>query len=45
LDDKLQPIKHYYLGDPDAIDKKVAAVAAQGIKKIRLKITEFRKKN
>ena len=30
LDDQLSPIKHYYLGDQDALDKKVAAVAAQG---------------
>jgi|TARA_Y100000310_G_scaffold65794_1_gene61242 2,3-bisphosphoglycerate-dependent phosphoglycerate mutase len=29
LDDKLQPIKHYYLGDPEVIAKKTAAVAAQ----------------
>jgi 2,3-bisphosphoglycerate-dependent phosphoglycerate mutase len=30
LDDQLSPMKHYYLGDQDALDKKVAAVAAQG---------------
>lgn len=30
LDDQLSPIKHYYLGDQDTIDKKVAEVAAQG---------------
>lgn len=30
LDDKLQPLKHYYLGDQDAIAKKVAAVVDQG---------------
>ena len=30
LDDQLSPIKHYYLGDQDAIDKKAAEVAAQG---------------
>jgi len=30
LDDQLNPIKHYYLGDQDAIAKKAAAVAAQG---------------
>ena len=30
LDDELNPIKHYYLGDPEDIDKKVAAVVAQG---------------
>jgi len=30
LDDKLNSIKHYYLGNPEEIDKKVAAVVAQG---------------
>jgi 2,3-bisphosphoglycerate-dependent phosphoglycerate mutase len=30
LDDELKPIKHYYLGDPEAIAKAAAAVAAQG---------------
>ena len=30
LDDELNPIKHYYLGNPEEIDKKVAAVVAQG---------------
>ena len=30
LDDELNPIKHYYLGDPKEINKKTAAVAAQG---------------
>jgi len=30
LDQDLTPIKHYYLGDPEAIAKKMAAVAAQG---------------
>jgi len=30
LDDELNPIKHYYLGDPEEINKKTAAVAAQG---------------
>ena len=30
LDDNLQAIKHYYLGDQEEIAKKVAAVAAQG---------------
>jgi len=29
LDEQLNPIKHYYLGDPEAIAKKTAAVAAQ----------------
>jgi len=33
LDSDLKPIKHYYLGDPEAIAKKTAAVAAQGTKK------------
>ena len=30
LDEQLNPIKHYYLGDPEAIAKKTVAVAAQG---------------
>lgn len=30
LDDKLQPITHYYLGDADAVAKAAAAVANQG---------------
>ena len=30
LDDDLRPLKHYYLGDPDAVEKAMAAVAAQG---------------
>jgi 2,3-bisphosphoglycerate-dependent phosphoglycerate mutase len=30
LDDKLKPIKHYYLGDPAEIEKRIAAVSAQG---------------
>lgn len=30
LDDDLNPIRHYYLGDQDAIAAKAAAVAAQG---------------
>jgi 2,3-bisphosphoglycerate-dependent phosphoglycerate mutase len=33
LDDNLKPIKHYYLGDPEAAAKAAAAVAAQGKKK------------
>lgn len=33
LDDNLKPIKHYYLGDADAVAKAAAAVAAQGTKK------------
>ncbi|MGQ9799018.1 MAG: 2,3-diphosphoglycerate-dependent phosphoglycerate mutase [Ignavibacterium sp.] len=30
LDENLKPIKHYYLGNPEEIEKAVAAVAAQG---------------
>ena len=30
LDAQLQPIRHYYLGDPEAAAKAAAAVAAQG---------------
>ena len=30
LDDALKPIRHYYLGDPKAIEAAMAAVAAQG---------------
>jgi len=30
LDDDLRPLTHYYLGDADAIARKVAAVASQG---------------
>ncbi|HEY0294181.1 MAG TPA: 2,3-diphosphoglycerate-dependent phosphoglycerate mutase [Bordetella sp.] len=30
LDDDLKPIRHYYLGDPAAIEAAMAAVAAQG---------------
>jgi 2,3-bisphosphoglycerate-dependent phosphoglycerate mutase len=30
LDAALRPLKHHYLGDPDEIAKRVAAVAAQG---------------
>jgi 2,3-bisphosphoglycerate-dependent phosphoglycerate mutase len=33
LDHDLTPIKHYYLGDPEAIAKQVAGVVAQGTKK------------
>jgi len=33
LDDDLKPIKHYYLGDPAAIQAAMEAVAAQGKKK------------
>jgi 2,3-bisphosphoglycerate-dependent phosphoglycerate mutase len=30
LDDRLQPLRHYYLGDPAAAEAKARAVAAQG---------------
>ena len=30
LDDDLKPIRHYYLGDPEAAARAAAAVAAQG---------------
>jgi 2,3-bisphosphoglycerate-dependent phosphoglycerate mutase len=30
LDDGLKPVKHYYLGDQAEIEKRIAAVAAQG---------------
>jgi 2,3-bisphosphoglycerate-dependent phosphoglycerate mutase len=30
LDDSLAPLRHYYLGDPEAIAKAAAAVASQG---------------
>ena len=30
LDDNLKPIKHYYLGDQEEIQKKANAVANQG---------------
>ena len=30
FDDAMVPIRHYYLGDPEAIAARVAAVAAQG---------------
>tara|TARA_B100000315_G_scaffold253256_1_gene291718 strand:- start:740 stop:1486 length:747 start_codon:yes stop_codon:yes gene_type:complete len=33
LDDDLKPIKHYYLGDPEAIRKAVESVASQTKKK------------
>jgi 2,3-bisphosphoglycerate-dependent phosphoglycerate mutase len=31
LDDNLQPIRHFYLGDPEAAARAAASVAAQGI--------------
>jgi 2,3-bisphosphoglycerate-dependent phosphoglycerate mutase len=30
LDDALKPIRHYYLGDAEAIERATASVAAQG---------------
>jgi 2,3-bisphosphoglycerate-dependent phosphoglycerate mutase len=30
LDEHLEPIKHYYLGDPDAIARAMDEVARQG---------------
>lgn len=33
LDDRLQPLRHYYLGDPEAAAKAAAAVANQGSRK------------
>ena len=30
LDEQLKPIRHYYLGDPAEIQKRIAAVSAQG---------------
>ena len=30
LDERMKPLKHYYLGDPDEIARRVASVAAQG---------------
>lgn len=30
LDDNLQPLRHYYLGDPEAVRKAMEAVASQG---------------
>jgi len=33
LDEKLRPVKHYYLGDPEEIRKAAEAVANQGKKK------------
>jgi 2,3-bisphosphoglycerate-dependent phosphoglycerate mutase len=30
LDEALRPLKHYYLGDAAEIERRVAAVAAQG---------------
>jgi 2,3-bisphosphoglycerate-dependent phosphoglycerate mutase len=30
LDAELKPVRHYYLGDPDEVAKRIAAVSAQG---------------
>ena len=30
LDERLKPLKHYYLGDPEEVARAAAAVAAQG---------------
>jgi 2,3-bisphosphoglycerate-dependent phosphoglycerate mutase len=30
LDERLKPVKHYYLGNPDEIARRIASVAAQG---------------
>jgi 2,3-bisphosphoglycerate-dependent phosphoglycerate mutase len=30
LDDQLKPLRHYYLGDAEAVAKAAAAVANQG---------------
>jgi 2,3-bisphosphoglycerate-dependent phosphoglycerate mutase len=33
LDDRLEPLRHYYLGDPEAIAKAAQAVADQAKRK------------
>jgi 2,3-bisphosphoglycerate-dependent phosphoglycerate mutase len=33
LDDALKPIRHYYLGDPEAAARAAASVAAQSARK------------
>jgi 2,3-bisphosphoglycerate-dependent phosphoglycerate mutase len=30
LDEQLKPLKHYYLGDPEEVSRRVASVTAQG---------------
>ena len=30
LDDALKPLRHYYLGDPEEVEKRIAAVSGQG---------------
>ena len=34
LDDSLKPRRHYYLGDPDEVARRIAAVSAQGKVKV-----------
>ena len=34
LDDSLKPQRHYYLGDPDEVARRVASVASQGKVKV-----------
>jgi 2,3-bisphosphoglycerate-dependent phosphoglycerate mutase len=34
LDERLRPVKHYYLGDPAELERRLAAVAAQGKAKV-----------
>jgi 2,3-bisphosphoglycerate-dependent phosphoglycerate mutase len=34
LDEALKPLKHYYLGDPEEVARRVAAVSAQGKVKV-----------
>jgi 2,3-bisphosphoglycerate-dependent phosphoglycerate mutase len=34
LDEQLKPLKHYYLGDPAEVARRVASVAAQGKAKV-----------
>jgi 2,3-bisphosphoglycerate-dependent phosphoglycerate mutase len=34
LDERMKPLKHYYLGDPDEVARRTASVAAQGKVKV-----------
>jgi 2,3-bisphosphoglycerate-dependent phosphoglycerate mutase len=34
LDDALKPVKHYYLGDPEEVARRIASVSAQGKVKV-----------
>jgi 2,3-bisphosphoglycerate-dependent phosphoglycerate mutase len=34
LDERMKPVKHYYLGDPDEVARRAASVAAQGKAKV-----------